>query len=87
MSAAVDVSAPSPEDCMNAVTAAGGANAALNIEYTVMDSEMTGLSVGTSLCVWNGETSRLTIASSEGMEMNETYDHVIHYWGTTYLEE
>lgn len=85
--AAVDATSPSPDDCMDAVTAAGGANAALNIEYTAMDSELTGLTAGTSLCIWNDETSRLTIASSEGMEMNDTYDHVIHYWVTTYLRE
>lgn len=85
--AAVEVAAPSPEECMDAVTAAGGANAALNLEYTAMDSGLTGLSAGTSLCIWNDETSRLTIASSEGMEMNDTYDQVVHYWVTTYLQE
>jgi hypothetical protein len=85
--AALDNASPSPEECMDAVTAAGGANAALNIDYKAMDSGMTGLSAGTSLCVWNPDTSRLTIATSEGMEQDETYEYVIQYWVTTYLQE
>jgi hypothetical protein len=84
--AAIEVASPTPEDCMDAVNAAGGANATLNLEYRAMDSGLTGLSAGTSLCIWNVETSRLTIASSEGMEMNETYDQVVQYWVTTYLQ-
>ncbi|MFG3343198.1 hypothetical protein [Glycomyces sp. NPDC048151] len=84
--AALDAAAPSPEDCMDAVTAAGGANAALNIQLSFADDGATGLSAGTSLCVWNTETGRLTVASSESMrEAENGVDEIITYWVTTYL--
>lgn len=84
--AALDAASPSPEDCMDAVNAAGGANALLDIKLSFADDGLTGLSAGTSLCLWNSETSRLTIAASEGIDKNDANDRTIDYWVTTYLQ-
>jgi len=80
--AAIEDPGPSPEDCMDTVT-----SAALNIEYLVMDDSKPGLSAGTSLCIWNEETSRLTIASSERMEHDDNSEYVVDYRVSTYLQQ
>ncbi|THV28045.1 hypothetical protein [Glycomyces paridis] len=83
--APLDAGSPSPEDCMDAVNAAGGANALLNLQLSFADDGLTGLSGGTSLCVWNPETTRLTVAVSESLEENDSQDRIVTYWVQTYL--